>query len=167
MSLFSCLFPKGWFSTIRMKLAILITLLIGVISIFISVYFPARQEKQALKAMDAKAHSIVDMTAFSLSSAMYFEDLSGIDEALDGAKQNRDLVYIVVLDDSGQVLSAFNSDKTEPKDYALPNQYPHVSSDGKLYEVMSPILIKNQEIGRLYMGLSLEELKSGVAKSRS
>ncbi len=167
MSLFSNHSSKRRFSTIRMKLGITITLLIGVISIFISIYFPARQQKQALDAMDAKAYSIARMTAFSLSSALYFEDIAGIDEALEGAKQNRDLVYIVVLNDSGRVLSGINEDKTEPQDFALSNTYPHISPDGKIYEVMTPILIKGKQIGRLYLGLSLEELRSEVAKSRA
>ena len=167
MKMFSEFFSKRWFSTIRMKLGITITLLIGVISIFISVYFPARQQKQALDAMDAKARSIVDMTAFSLSSALYFEDSTGIDEALEGAKQNRDLVYIVVLNDSGRVLSSINADKAETQDLALSKTYPYISPDGKIYEVMTPILIKGKQIGRLYLGLSLEELRSSVARSQA
>ncbi|MGB8658405.1 MAG: response regulator [Candidatus Zixiibacteriota bacterium] len=166
MSLFSNLFSHRWFSTIRMKLGITITLLIGVISIFISVYFPARQQKQALNATDTKAHSIARMTAFSLSSALYFEDIAGINEALEGAKQNKDLVYIVVLNHSGRVISGFNPEKAELQDFALSKEYPHMSPNGRIYEVMSPVFMKGQKIGRLYLGLSLEELRSDVTRSR-
>jgi uncharacterized membrane protein affecting hemolysin expression len=135
MRLFTRFFPKGWFTAIRTKLAVVITLLIGVISVFIFIYFPSELEEQAIKAIAAKAQSIIEMTAFSVGPALFFEDIQSIEEALAGARQNKDLVYIVVLNDSGRVIASFNKDNVDQADLILAKNNNQMSEDGNVYRV--------------------------------
>jgi signal transduction histidine kinase/CheY-like chemotaxis protein/HPt (histidine-containing phosphotransfer) domain-containing protein len=167
MTAFSKLFPHSGSFTVRTKLITLITLLIGGISLFIFIYFPSKLEEQAISSIEAKAQSIAVMTAFSISPALYFEDIESIKEVLEGAKQNHDLVYIVVLNDSGRVISAFNQDRAGQADFIQVKNKNHISRDGNIYKVMAPILSNRSEIGQLFLGLSLKELKTGIARSRT
>ena len=86
---------------VRTKLAVAITLLIGLVALFIYIYFPRELERQATRALEDKAGSIAQMTAYSVSPALYFGDHVAAREALSGTTQNRDVVNIVVRSDSG------------------------------------------------------------------
>ena len=164
---FSKFFPKGWLFTIRIKLAIVITLLIGMISLFIFIYFPFRLEKQAIKAIVAKAQSIAEMTAFSISSALFFEDIDTMEAILKSARQNKDLVYILVFNDAGNVTAAFNQDKADEVNFIQARDHNHISQTGTIYKVMTSILLNDREIGQLYLGLSLEEVREEIGRSRA
>ena len=152
--------------SLRTKLAVVITLWIGVISLFIGIYFPARQEKQQLKAIADKAKCISDMTAFSIGPALFFEDTKGIDEAFEVARQNKDLVYLIVFDDSNRIILGFNRNEAEAAKF-LDAKNNSISNDGKIYQTMMPIQLNNQEIGKLYLGLSLKELITNGKRIRA
>ena len=166
MELFLRRFLKAWHPQIRTKLATLITLLIGAIALFISLYFPARLEEQALGAAVDKAQSITEMTAFIISSTLYFEDPDAVEESLKGTKQDKDLVYIVVLNHSGQVFTAFRKDIADQTNFNQATNNSHISQDGTIYKTMAPILHKGREIGQLYLGLSLKEVRANIERSR-
>ena len=157
---------EGWSSKISTKLVSVITLLIGAISLFIFCYFPARLESQAIRAIAAKAHSITEMTAFSVSPALYFEDRKDVEEALKGARQNQDLVYIVVVDGSRDVFAEFNMVEAHRADFSQMGEDHHISADGNTCRTVTPILHNDVEIGKLYLGLSLKELRAEVDRSR-
>ena len=163
MQLSSTFSPTIQFPKIRTKLVSVITLLIGAISLFIFFYFPARLENQAIRATAAKAQSITEMTAFSVSPALYFEDRKDAEEILEGAGQSRDLAYIIVVDGSGNVFADFNRSEADQARFA---QVEDDASDGDIYRTMTPILHNDVEIGKLYLGLSLKELRAEVDRSR-
>ncbi|MDZ7261146.1 MAG: PAS domain S-box protein, partial [candidate division KSB1 bacterium] len=129
--------------------------------------FPARLEHQAFKAIVAKAQSIAEMTAFSISSAVYFEDIETIEDAFESARQNKDLVYMVVLNSSGDMMTAFGKDKAEQVNFIQAKEHNYISRDGRIYEIMTPVRLNNQEIGQLYLGLSLTELRAEISRSRT
>lgn len=153
--------------SIRTKLGIIIMLLIGGISLFVFVYFPARLKQQAGRAITTKARSIASMTAFSISPALLFEDSESMEDALEGAKQNKDLVYIVIVNEGGRIAAAFNQDKAERAGFTETEDNRSLSPNADLYKAMTPILHRNRQIGRLYLGLSLEALKTEIVKSRT
>lgn len=169
MRIYSKLLPNGWFPTVRAKIAVAISLLLGLISLFMFTFFPARLEKQAVKAISDKAQSIAEMTAFSIGPALYFEDTENIDEVIKSARQNEDLAYIVVLDGSGGVIAAFNKNAADGADFAQVQDVDHISADGTIYRVMTPVMLPSngRNIGQLYLGLSLRNLKAEVANSRA
>lgn len=141
--------------------------LIGVISLFIFIYFPSRLKNQAIEASVDKAQSIAEMTAFSISSALFFDDVEGAQEVIEGAKQNEDLIYIVVLDDSGDLFIAFNQDEADRIDLMqTEKQSLRMSQDGMVYEIMTPILNGDEEIGQLFLGISFGKLRKEIDRSR-
>ncbi|MEO0084622.1 MAG: ATP-binding protein [candidate division WOR-3 bacterium] len=143
--------------SIRTRLAIVVTLLIFFIAIFIAVYFPDRQEKQALKAIAAKAKCIADMTGWSIAPALYFEDNIGIDQAFRLARQNQDLIYLVVTDRSNRVIKSFNPEIAEATEF-LTTKANRVLWAKRIYQISTPVYLNHQLIGKLYLGISLWEL---------
>ncbi len=151
------------------RLALMVSLLAGGIAAFIFLYFPGRLEDQALEAAGAKARSIGAMTAFSISPGLVFSDRQAIQEGLHGALQNRDLAYLVVVDQSGRVLDVVNQTPVAVHDL-LEGADGHLGagvSSGGYYRVASRIRGNDGKVlGTLYLGLSLEELEQAVESSR-
>jgi PAS domain S-box-containing protein len=164
--LFLNFISKAWNLTLRTKLTILFTFLIGLISVCIFIYVPAKFERQAIKANIGKAQSIAKMTAFSISPALFFEDVETIDNVLTSARQNKDLVYLVVTNDSGRVITAFNKNRANEVNFYQVHTYKNLSISGMIYKTMTPIMKHNKEIGQLYLGLSLKELREEVSRSQ-
>lgn len=152
---------------IRTKFGLIIALLIGGISVFIGVYFPERQETQELRALWAKAQSIADMTAFTVTPSLQFRDRRTLGESFDAARQNRDLVYLVTFDDSGRVAAAYNLAGAEQAQYLVVDHAETISRGQTAYRVMSPVMVGGAEIGRVYLGLSLDELRANTERARS
>lgn len=152
--------------SIRNKLISIITLLIGLISLFIFIYFPSRFEKQAFKAITDNAESISEMTALSISSAVVFGDNDAAQETLKGTKQNKDLLYIIVVNDSGHVFAAVNEDSARKVHYIQNSSQQTLSPNGIMYKTKTPIYNEKNQIGMLYMGFSLEKLRIETNHSR-
>jgi signal transduction histidine kinase len=157
---------EKWFSTIRRKLALVITLLVGGISLFIFIYFPAKLEEQAIQAIAAKAHTVAEMTAFSVAPALFFEDIQSIREALEGAQQNKDLVYVAIVDNSRRIVASIEKDNGGRSGSTLAQAVRGVSADGMIYHTALRITLNDRQIGGLYLGLSLRDLKAQVGRSR-
>ncbi len=152
------------------RLASLVSLLAIGIAAFIYLYFPARLEHQALRAVGAKARSIGAMTAFSVSPGLVFGDREAVHEGLQGALRNQDLAYLVVVDLSGQVLDAVNQTPVSVEELlSSARVFPGEGErSGGYYRVASRIMSSDGRVlGTLYLGLSLEELENVVAASRS
>ena len=154
---------------LQTRLAILVSLLAGGIAAFIFLYFPSRLEHQALEAVGAKARSIGAMTAFSISPGLVFDDGQAIEEGLQGALRNRDLAYLVVVDQTGRVLDAINRTPLAVHELwkSADGQFGEGERSGGYYRVASRIEGKDGRVlGTLYLGLSLEELEEAVEASR-
>lgn len=147
----------------RTKLASVIALLIGAISLFIFIYFPSQVEERVTKAIIEKAHTISRLTSVSIRAALVFTDREVMREEFKTAQQDEDLLYIVVFDDSGQVFAAFNADQLMIN---RTNDGTGISLDGTVYQVATVIEHHGRDIGYLYMGFSLKELKNEIGRSR-
>jgi PAS domain S-box-containing protein len=150
----------------RTKVAALVSLLIGMISLFIFFFFPSRLEKQATRAVIAKAHSIGEMTAFSVSPALYFEDVESILEVFESAKQNRDLKSLMVTDATGREVASFGAEQVQRAEFQELAGSGKLSSDGEFYYCVIPVVHNGREIGRFSLCLSLEDLRHEIRRSR-
>ena len=68
--------------TIRTRLAIVISTVVGLTSVFIYFYFPEKQKEQAIKVKAEKAKTIANMIAVSVGPALLTEDNDEIQNIL-------------------------------------------------------------------------------------
>ncbi|MBI3193510.1 MAG: PAS domain S-box protein [Ignavibacteriae bacterium] len=152
---------------IRNKLVILFSLLVLIISIFIYIYVPSRIEEQAGHALIEKTNSIARMTAFSLRSALVFSDIQTMNEELQGAKQNNDVLYIIIQNDSGNVIAEYNMAQAEHHAFSVIDTQTSFSEGKQLYKTFVPIFNNNKTIGTLFIGVSLLNVHAEVEKSKN
>lgn len=140
-------------------------MLIGLITLAIIIIFPSQFEKQAISSLTEKAESINRMTAFSIGSALYFDDVETIEEVIRSARQNKDIFYLVVLDQSGKVVTAHKENSKYFSEFSVLSEQSSISEDGNILNTKIPIRINNREIGQLFMGFSLDDVKQRVSNS--
>lgn len=137
--------------TFRARLAVTMGALILVIAAAISIYLPRKLEDEALALMTHKAETLAQLTAFTIHPSVYFHDRAALEEALSGTRNDKDVAYVVVTDPAGRTLSAFHPERRGAKG---------------LYEVMLPMRDGQQEIAKLYIGMSLARLNGRITQIR-
>jgi signal transduction histidine kinase/CheY-like chemotaxis protein len=152
--------------SIRSKLIAAVTTLLGVICLFIFFYFPWRLEIWAIETVTQKSNSIARMTAFSIESAVYFNDQDAANDALRIAEQNKGLVYAVVIADSSRNLASYNLPAAIVHNYLDSGANDVISWEQGIYKISAPIVHYRKEIGRLYIGVSLADITKGIQESQ-
>ncbi|UCF06608.1 MAG: response regulator [bacterium] len=155
-----------WRSDFRRKSVAFSLLLVSTISAVAIIYFPARQEQHAVEVIQEKAEYIADMTAQAIGSAMYSENIEDIEKALLVASHKEDLIYVSVMDISGRLVASRNNNPDNTINVTEFSDDP-ISANGHVYNVMSPVIVDDEEIGRVYMGFSLEEMRLEISRSRT
>ncbi len=149
---------------IREKLVVSFSVLIATIATFVFVFFPARLEDQAMRALRVKAEAIRDMAAYSVSAGMVFGDLVAVNEVLAGAARGEGVRVLVVRDTAGAVIASFGT--APPEAMADIPASGRLSNDEALYLTSTPILHESQVLGSLTVGTSLAELRAAVDNAR-
>jgi methyl-accepting chemotaxis protein len=135
----------------RARLALAMGALILLIAIAISIYVPRKLEDEAMALIGQKAETLAELTAFTIHPAIYFNDRAALEEALSGARRDRDVAYIIVTGANGQRLSEFHAER---------------ANTGDLYQVTKPIREGDRELARLQIGVSLARVQYEVREMR-
>ncbi len=149
------------------KLATLVAVLLAVISVFIYLYFPSRQEMQALEDRQETVALLTDNVAHSVESEIVFNDLKTIERDIQSMRRIPDLSYACVRGDSGRVLSVFRRDSTLVTTELAGSFANHISADGRLFVCKSPVTNSGVKIGEVELGFSLDEVRAELALSRA
>ncbi len=149
---------------IRTKILISSVLTLVLISLFILAYYPAQQKRQIYNAMQQKDHAVAEMIGLGVGIGMGTGDFVAITEALDWAKKEANLNYIVVLDENNEVIASYN-----PRSIELDIQHLLIKDDimeidgHSLHAVNVPIIIQDVNYGTLLFGSSLEEVNRAIS----
>jgi len=154
-------------SSVRFKLIVLFSAFIGVVSALIYIIIPMYIESAGHQLVAVKARSISEMTSFTVSPALFFEDYRSIEKAFDAAKQNDDIVYLMVLNAAGQLVASYNKREARAVDYDHVEPQGTISVDRTVFKIVYSIQYNAKEIGKLYLGLSLKDVQAKTSESRA
>lgn len=164
----SCDF-RTWFKNIslRKKLFFAYSFFNILLTLFVFIYFPAKFDSQALSNTEALALNIANMSAYSISPALYFNDNENIAEVLNNASQNKDIDYIIIHNSNNEFVKGINQHLAQSIDYTSTEGESKFSNNRNTLKTVCPIIFKDYEIGKLYLGLSLGKLNSDLTESRT
>ena len=148
----------SFLNSIQTKLALFITFIIGLISVFVYLYFPSRFEEEQLKAIWDKVNTVAEITSISIRSAVYNNDLKLVESEISRITQTDNIKFVVVYDTTGNIIYEQNARLAFENDF----DYSSTKSpaNGSIIKVKHPIVYKNVKLGDVYLGYSLEELRS-------
>lgn len=152
--------------SVRTKITISIVAVVVMVAAVIAIYFPVRQERDAYAALESKGVSIAEMLAFNLVPALEFEDQFAITEALASVKRDHGIASIVIFNAVGDRLEIFHRGSNDiPRDFPAREGTQAFIHNEVLY-VTTQISNRNNQLGRLVIGLSLAEARQNVTQSR-
>ncbi len=131
------------------------------ISTFIFVYFPAQQKKQVTLALKEKVENLARRVAFGIAVGLGDGDFAAVSEAMNWAKEDEELAYVVVLDEAGNMLVGHNPDSLQ-LDYKYLSGAGDVFEDGDRLNAAVPIQFKGKRHGTLLLGYDLHGLAAQI-----
>ena len=153
--------------SIRIKLATVITLLIGIISLFVLLYFPTRTERQAIRAIADKANAVGAITAHNISQALASGDAKSVVETFENVVAFANVEYLIAVNISGQVLAALNRDRAEQANFReLANDSATLDIDS-IFKTKTSVLKDGKVVGDLYLAFELTNVKTQVSESQT
>jgi diguanylate cyclase (GGDEF)-like protein/PAS domain S-box-containing protein len=171
-------------SSIQTKAAFATTLLVGLISVFIYIYFPERLREQAARIATDDAWAVSQVAALNIAPTLATGDVSSVYRALAALRENADIAYIVVFDRAGnQPFAVYNLQLADSVGYqeitmesrqrmrgSYPTKGPRPRAgstrDGRIYQMHIPLRVEGATIGAMYLGLSTDRLRQEVANNR-
>ncbi len=152
--------PKTRFwDRIGTKFFLVSTLVGGMLSLFMFLYFPPQQERGLMSAMRARGHSLAAMMAYNLGAAITFDDADAIATVVRSAGQSPDLAYAVILDADGRELLSHGRPAAETSAFKEAAD-DSVSGDGLILRISEAVVFRGRPIGSVHLGFSLEEMKA-------
>jgi PAS domain S-box-containing protein len=176
--------------SIRTKIALLMTFVLAIVSIAVYLYFPRRLHEQIVGSVVQKSAALTEMAATSVADGLATGNRSAVAAALTGIRSNPDLVYFVLVDQSGAVFASYNELVAQHGDFrqlpmtdvltppralqagevlaAPPREViGGFTPDGHIYQTMAPVRHHGRVIGRFFAGMSLDGAHADAAKSRA
>ena len=93
---------------IRIKFVLSSVLIMISIALFIFTYYPKEQKKQAFVSIESKLHGMAEMLTLGIGAALSSDNYAAITGAMDWAKSDSSLVYIILLDTAGEQFAVYN-----------------------------------------------------------
>ncbi len=159
MSLFYSKLP------IRLKFALSSALVLILVSTVVVFYLSSQQTKQAMHLMENKVQSMAEMVGMAVGSALHGENLTAIYEALNWAKRDDSLLYILVLDNDHEALAKFNPNSLNLNTTELSKAEGLVWIDHTV-SISVPIRFGNENLGILLLGYSLAGVFDSIQKNQ-
>lgn len=150
--------------SIRIKIILGQTMLIAMVSLFIYSYYPRQQERAARKAIHSKIQSVINMFSIGVGIGMGETDFVAVSEALEWANRDSAIVYITVLDNTGNSIASFSAPGNEKIDVAdIPISEKPVEISGTLF-YKTKIVYQKSTFGTLTIGYSLTQLRNTIGR---
>jgi methyl-accepting chemotaxis protein len=125
-----------------------------VLTTFIMFFFPSRQRDVDQRGLENKAMSITRMVSYSVAAGLEFEDRESVQQVLNWAKSDEDIVYILVRNAKGEEFAIYTADGRKPAALGgAPADFAASEHDDVL-EVAGPVSRGDVSTGSLQVGLS-------------
>lgn len=154
--------------TIKQKLVAATALLLLLVGLFISVFFPWRQRTAMEKYLTDKASVVAGIIAYSSQAGLSFSDASAVTETLRSLKAVNNVEFALVLDSQGKTFAEYGDAKAQPMLDEIRSIAQTTASktweSGDLLLTLVPVG-GDKSLGKVVLGISLGALKSDVAIS--
>ncbi len=145
-------------------MVLLVSLLIGSISAFIYLYFPARMQARIIQSVQDEAQTVSRQAAFSIAPSLVFGDKETASETLRFTEKVGDLVSIAVFDASGNTFATIREDLS--KNPSRPVRSAGDVTSDEVFRSAVPIQHAGRRIGMLVAEFSLAPMRADIRQMR-
>ncbi len=146
--------------SLKFKLTSIITLLLGAISIFIYSYFPQKFKEERYKSLNEKANSIAKITAYGVSSGVYFDDFEATSEEIEALIKTETISYVIIIK-GDSLYYEYKKAIANSCNYKESNN-GYIDEKLEILKSHAPVVISNEQIADLYIGYSLHLVNAKI-----
>ncbi|HJS73263.1 MAG TPA: HAMP domain-containing protein, partial [Vicinamibacteria bacterium] len=144
--------------SIRSRFVLPIAGMVIAFAVFIMVFFPSRQRAVDEKGLENKAMSITRMIGYSIAAGLEFEDRESVLQVLNWAKNDTDILYVVVRNAAGEEFAAYGVEGQRPGAMvSTPTDFV-ASQSGDVLEIVGPVRRGEALSGSLQVGVSTKSI---------
>ncbi|HEU5162872.1 MAG TPA: EAL domain-containing protein [Thermoanaerobaculia bacterium] len=168
--------------------------LIAVVSLSAFFYLPYRLRTAATTSLVDATHSLAAITAHSLSDALAAGTPVQVAPILNALQRHEEVVYVVVVDNSGTPIASFNEQLADRAEYRTVAMKPTVSGPARpvptragpgradararaqteggfsvrepIYQAAAQVLDRGRRVGKVYLGISTRAIDEETARGR-
>ena len=140
--------------SIRSRFVLPIAGMVVAFAIFIMVFFPSRQRAVDEKGLENKAMSISRMLAYSVAAGLEFEDRESVLQVLNWAKNDPDVLYVVVRNGEGSEFASYGVEGQRPAAMTGTPADFAASESGQVMEIVGPVRRGDTVSGSIQVGVS-------------
>ncbi len=154
--------------TLRRRMIVGMTVIMAILMSLFVLEMTRRQEIAVLKQHTTQATSLVQSITASSSVWVASRDYSGLQEIIQGLARYPDLAHAMVLDSRGQVLAHNEQDRIGLylTDFPKDSDFQILQQNNRMVDVINPILLGDNTIGWVRIGLSGKTLEADIAQVR-
>jgi signal transduction histidine kinase/CheY-like chemotaxis protein len=151
---------------IKLRAAVPIAAVFAVLAAIEFSYFPGKSEASHLRALEAKAVAVGELTAHSTAAALDFDDKELIRDYFKGAAEDAELEYMAAFTAKGDVYYSF--DRVHVDLSRLPHGANRTTTEriGDHLHVVTPIVLPNGPPGMLVAGFSTKHVAAQLAENK-
>ncbi|KAA3618464.1 MAG: methyl-accepting chemotaxis protein [Calditrichaeota bacterium] len=133
--------------------------------IFIAIYFPGKQKDISLKSVKSEIGLIAEMLSLSVGAGFADDNFVLVTEAFDWAKENENVNYIAILDESNSVFVDYNPNSLaiDTEQFA---QKKGLKTEDNNVVIVSSISYNDHDYGTIILNYSLENVNVQIASNR-
>ncbi len=152
--------------SIRSKFLVFTAFLLVTISIYVYIHYPKEYKKNVISTLQTQVSSMAEMIALGVGIGSELNNFQVIIDALNWAKQDESLIYILVLDVTGEEYATLNPTnyKVDAKNLMTTKG---VTEHRDHLRVVIPVIYNKQNYGNLVVGYSLKNLTQNIAQNRN
>ncbi|MBN1568302.1 MAG: HAMP domain-containing protein [Acidobacteria bacterium] len=152
--------------SIKQKLVAAAALLLLLVGLFISFFFPLRQKSVMKEYLTDKASVVAGIIAHSSQAGLSFSDASAVNEVLNSLKSVGDVEFALVLDAQGNSFAEYGGAEARLKQSEILNAARNTSE--KTWELDDLLLTQvpvgdDKSLGKVILGINLKSLNAKVA----
>ncbi len=157
--------------SIQHKFLASVALILGFISCFIFLYYPSEYKRYAHDTLNNKVQSMAEMVALGVGTGRELNHYGVILQALDWAKADKNLAFLVVLDEEGGEIASHNPGNLLldiPRllnDRHLRNNGDFINLAVPVRNLAVPVRYEKKSYGMLIIGYSLADMNKSIAQN--
>jgi methyl-accepting chemotaxis protein len=147
--------------SIRAKIAGAVVLILAVIVVFVSLYYPGRQKSMTLDAVKTQVSTLSDMLSFSVGMGLGESNFNLVQTAFKWAQKDKNVTYISIQDDKNAEIVTYNPSKLSVTPVTMQDADKIVSADDQMI-TYSTIKYNGTGLGKIVLVYSLNEVNKSV-----
>jgi PAS domain S-box-containing protein len=153
---------KSWFSKLRVKFTIFAFIITAFISLTIFFYFSERFEHERIKTFYDNTERALKTISVASSIELLSPNNNILDEALNSLISANRIEYLIISDNSGRIIKAYNLTAAEKNDYRTTDRREEIDKDKNVIRKTADVTYRKESIGKIYLGYPTIKLNNEI-----